>query len=154
MVARTQRIQMESTPDSSRMFSATWEADKEIDEQFVRNRSNVARIRRRMETVISTIISDIKDQQSHSQGAREKEGNLSESSDSESDVPSTSATTDHGLIADWIMTFETFEILRPKLPKWSGSYKIIVDLDEGYLQVRVVPGDLHAAASTCFQLHD
>ena len=75
---------------------------------------------------------------------------MSESDDFESNVPLTLATIDHGLIEDWIMTFETYELLRPKLPKWSGSYKVIVDLDDGYLNVRVVPGDLHAAASTAF----
>jgi hypothetical protein len=48
------------------------------------------------------------------------------------------------------MSLETYERLRPKLPKWRDSYKIIVDLDDGYLYIRVVPGVPHAAASSAF----
>ena len=107
----------------------------------------MARIRRRVDTIISTIISDIEDHQNDSQAAREETEN---SSDSESDIPSTSPNIDHGLILDWIMTFETYEVLRRKLPKCCGLYKVIVDLDDGYLRIRVVPGDIHAAASSAF----
>jgi len=103
-----------------------------------------------MDAIISTIIADIEDHETYSQGTQDRAENSSKSSDSEADVASTSATIDHGLISDWIMTFETYELLRPKLRKWSGSYKVIVDLDEGFLHVRVVPGDLHGAASTAF----
>ena len=124
--------------------------DQEIDDSFVRDRSNVGRIRHRVETIISSIIADIEGPHTYSQGAQDMAENSSESSDSEADVPSTYATIDHSLISDWIMTLETYELLRPKLPEWYGSYKVIVDLDEGYLNVRVVPGDLHAAASTAF----
>lgn len=74
------------------IYSATRETDQEIDEQFVRNRSNLTRIRRRVEMAVSTIISDINSHQSDSQGAGEEAGNLSESSGSEIAVSSTSTT--------------------------------------------------------------
>lgn len=109
----------------------------------------MVRIRCRVDTIISTI-SDIEDHQNDSQGAGEETENSSESSDSESDILSTSSIIDHGLISDWIMTFETYEVLRPQLPMWRGLYKVIVDLDDGCLHIRVVPGDIHAAASSAF----
>ena len=110
----------------------------------------MARIRCRMAAIISTIITDIEDHETYSQGTQDTAEQSSEPSDSEADVASTSVTVDYGLIPDWSMTFETYELLRPKLPKWSGSYKVIVDLDEGFLHVGVVPADLHGAASTAF----
>lgn len=110
----------------------------------------MVRIQRRVNTIISTIISDIQGHQNDSPGAREEADNSSQSSDSESDIPSTSPTINHGLISDWLMTFETYEVLRPKLPTWCGLYKVIVDLDDGYLHIRVVPGNIHAAASSAF----
>jgi hypothetical protein len=66
--------------------------EEEIDESFVRNRSNVAKIRRRVETTISTIISDIEDDHDDSKEERE---NLYGSSDSESDSPLMATTINH-----------------------------------------------------------
>ena len=117
---------------------------------FVETQSNVEKIRRRVKSFISTIISDIEEYHTDSQGARGDADDLSEPRDSETDDPSTFSKVNSGQILDWSMSFSTYEILRPKLPKCSDSYKVIVDFEDGYLNVRVIPGDLHGAASTAF----
>ena len=40
----------------------------------------------------------------------------------------------HQLMVDWSTTFEVYEVLRPNLPTYSGLYKVIVDLDDGYFK--------------------
>jgi hypothetical protein len=61
-----------------------------------------------------------------------------------------SIANDHAFISDWSMSIETFELLVPKLLKWSNSFKIIVNLDDCLLSVHSVPSDLHADAFTAF----
>lgn len=128
----------------------TWEGDQEIDDSFIKKRSNVARMRQRIETITSAIIEDLEDGREDSKGPHEKGNDLSNSGDSDGEVSSTSSVMDRGLIQDWIMNFDTCANLRTKMPRWSGSYKVILDLEDGNIYVRVVPGNLHAAASRAF----
>ena len=61
------------------------------------------------------------------------------------------SSDDRGIILkDWIMSVDTFDFLCPKLPKWYENFKIIIDLEDGMLHIRAVPGDLHAVAATAF----
>jgi hypothetical protein len=57
---------------------------------------------------------------------------------------------DAGVIPDWRMSLEIYELLRTKLPKWYEGYKVIVDLESGHLAIRIVPGDMHGVASSAF----
>lgn len=50
---------------------------------------------------------------------------------------------DISLVKDFFMDFKEYDLLYPTFPKTYQAFKVIIDLDEGYLRVRVVPGDLH-----------
>jgi hypothetical protein len=67
-----------------------------------------------------------------------------------SDDQSISPTDEGTILKEWRMSVETFDFLLPKLPKWHEKFKVIIDLDDGMLHMRAVPGDLHAAAATAF----
>jgi hypothetical protein len=62
----------------------------------------------------------------------------------------TEGTIDGAIVPDWKMDLQTYQLLRPKLPKWFEGYKIIVDLEFGHLAIRIVPGDMHGVASSAF----
>jgi hypothetical protein len=46
---------------------------------------------------------------------------------------------------------QTHELLRPRLPTWLEDYKVIIDLDEGLLHIRIVPGGIHGFATGAYQ---
>jgi hypothetical protein len=48
------------------------------------------------------------------------------------------------------MDFTEYDLLRSRLPKTYQSFKVIIDLDNGYLRIRVVPGHLDGATATAW----
>lgn len=57
---------------------------------------------------------------------------------------------DIGLVKDFLIGFPEYDLLRPKLLKRYETFKVIIDLDDGYLRVRVVPGNLHEATANAW----
>ena len=104
----------------------------QIDDVYVHNRGNCARIRRH----VKYDSAQADESTGESQGTDES--------------PETGADDDDYVIREWIMSTDTFDALWPKLQKSFENYKVILDLDEGYINVRVVPGDLDGAAASAF----
>jgi hypothetical protein len=120
-----------------------------INQTFVRSRSSTTLVRRHLEGIIATIIQDIRDHNDNVEEAEILEAASSEANELENESIM-SKTINSGLITDWTMDTETYDILCTKLPRRYETFKIIFNLNNGILYIRVVPGDLHAAASTAF----
>jgi hypothetical protein len=137
---RVDQVQLEESQPLPRIYSITWELiiEGEIDDAYVRNCSNTAMIQREVERKVPDVISTITAEED-----RDLEG---ENSDDQDVSPS-----DQGaILKDWIMSVDTFDFLCPKLPKWYQNFKVIIDLEEGMLHIRAVPGALHGTAATAF----
>jgi hypothetical protein len=50
------------------------------------------------------------------------------------------------------MDAETFGILMGRLANTSGQFKILFELDQGFVRVRAVPGNVHGAAVNAYNL--
>ena len=110
---------------------------------WIKNRRNVARIRNVVVKYYTALIAQLKAQNNDVQSETE-----SHDSDTQSQIISSSSEGD--IIKGFVMGYDEFQLLRPKLPFWYDGYKIIIDLDDGFLNVRVVPGDIHGAAAAAW----
>jgi hypothetical protein len=120
-------------------------------------RSNVARIRRAVKNTIMALAqlyhtrSDTTDDtlstiaSNMSSPMQSESLNPSSDSDDEDDEEE-----DISLVKDFVMGFTEYDLLRPKLLNRYETFNVIIDLDDGYLRVRVVPGDLHGAAANAW----
>ena len=70
----------------------------------------------------------------------------SHSNDSEFTFPTKSAD---GVIGEWRMAFEKYDLLRPKLHRLLRNYKVIIELNDGSVNIS---SGLRAAASAAFTL--
>jgi hypothetical protein len=57
---------------------------------------------------------------------------------------------DESRISDFAMNEKTFALLTERLPNSSGLFKIILELEEGFIRVRAVPGTIHGLAANAY----
>lgn len=57
---------------------------------------------------------------------------------------------DESRISDFAINEKTFALLTERLPNSTGLFKIIFELEEGFIRVRSVPGTIHGVAANAY----
>ena len=124
-----------------------------IDATFLQSRANVSALRSSVISIIKLAISDY--QNRHAQNDDEEAQD--ESSDSETETEDDKsenfvdqadlATSAYHVLKEYRMDLPEYYQIRKRLPNRFDGFKVIIDLDDGSLGIRTVPGDIHGAGA-------
>ena len=124
-----------------------------VDTTFLQSRINVSALRARVTSIIKLAISDYQNSQAHNDDEEAQD----ESSDSESETEgdesenlvdrSSVATSAYHVLKEYKMDLPQYYQIQRRLPNRFDGFKVIIDLDDGHLGIRTVPGDVHGAGA-------
>lgn len=124
-----------------------------VDATFLQSRTNVSALRARVTRIIKLAISDYQNKSTENDDDEEQDessGSESETEDDESeklvDRPCI-ATSAYHVLKEYKMELPEYYQIRKRLPNRFNDFKVIIDLDDGHLGIRTVPGDVRGSAA-------
>ena len=97
--------------------------------------------------IVSRAIDDYSNVDEEADEADESNDNIDSRADDDSDEGDPESVPHSPyVVKEWSMTIDVFDALKDRLPAFRDGYKLKYELDNGYIIVRTIPADVHAAA--------